>query len=281
MKKHSLGITVVLLLGLVCAGPASAEIDWRIEQTIMLDENPVDVAVSAKGTYLFALTDDGIVHAYDSEGNVKGEIFVGKHVDSIACGSQETDLILSSRKKKEIQKVTFDFIEVINTEGSPFKGRADAPVVIAVFTDYQCPYCARLSPVLNRVYNNNKDTVKIVSKNYPLPMHGYAKDAAAAALAAFKMGKFWEFDDALFRNSRELSDEKLLEIAADLGLDPDKFEKERTSIEVRQKLEKDMMEAEKVGITGTPTVFVNGRKLKNRSMEGFQDIIDTLLNKKQ
>ena len=280
MNRYRITIAVVLLLGIIiCPGLASAEIDWWIDQTIKLDEKPLDTAMSVSGTYLFALTDDGIVHAYDSDGNIKGEIYVGKNVDHIDCGPEENILILNSKKNREIQKIVFEFIEAINTEGSPFKGNADAPIVIAVFTDYQCPYCARLWSLLEKVLNNNKDTVRIVSKNYPLPMHGYARYAAAAALAAFKMGKFREFDEALFRNAHELSDDKLLEIATGLGLDPDEFEKEMKSQEIQRKIEKDMMEAEKVGITGTPTVFINGRKLRNRTLDGFQDIINSLLNK--
>lgn len=111
-------------------------------------------------------------------------------------------------------------------------------------------------------------------------MHGYARDAAAAALTAYKMGKFWEFHEALYENSYQLSDEKIREIASSLGLDPDAFEQEMKSIEIQKKIDQDMIEAEKAGVTGTPSVFVNGRRLRNRSIDGFQDIINTLLNKK-
>ncbi len=279
MKKYSIKIAVILLLGIICPGLASAEIDWRMEQIIKLDEKPVDMVVSVKGTYLFVLTDDGVIHAYDSEGNVEGEIFVGKEVDKIACGSKDNIIFLKCTKKKEIQKIVFDFIKVINTEGSPFKGNADAPIVIAVFTDYQCPYCGRLSTLLDQVLDNNEGLVKIVSKNFPLRMHRHARDAAAAALAAYEMGKFWEYHEALYENMHQLSNEKFLEIATSLGLDPDKFEQEMKSERIREKISQEIMEAEKVGATGTPTVFVNGRKLRNRSIDGFQNIIDALLNK--
>ena len=110
-------------------------------------------------------------------------------------------------------------------------------------------------------------------------MHGYARKAAAAALAAYKMGKFWEFHKALYENYRQLSDEKVLEIATGLGLDPDNFKQEMTSEKIRNKIDQDIIEAEKAGATGTPTVFVNGRRLRDRSLDGFQDIIDTLLKK--
>ena len=281
MKRYSIKIIFILFLGFICPGLASAEIDWQIEQTIKLDEKPVDMATSVKGTYLFALTDDGIVHAYDSDGNIKGEIYVGKHIDNIACGSKDNILFVRSKKNKEIQRIVFDFIEVINTEGAPFKGNPDAPIVISVFTDYQCPYCAKLPAVLDQVIENNKGLVKLVSLNFPLPMHGFAKDAAAAALTAYKMGKFWEYHEALYKNSRLLNNDKFLEIATDLGLDRVKFEQEMKSKEIRDKVSQEIREAQKVGATGTPTVFVNGRKLRNRSVEGFQEVIDTLLNKQK
>ena len=112
-------------------------------------------------------------------------------------------------------------------------------------------------------------------------MHGYARNAAAAALTAHKMGKFPAFHEALYDNMRWLSDEKIREIAADLGLDPDEFEKEMNSKEIQKKIDEDMIEAETAGTTGTPTIFINGRRLRNRSLEGFQAIIDAQLNKQQ
>jgi protein-disulfide isomerase len=135
-------------------------------------------------------------------------------------------------------------------------------------------------PILDQVIENYMDTVKIVIKNYPLPMHSYARNAAAAALAAYKMGKFWEFSEALYENTYQLSDEKVREIATGLGLNPDEFEKEMKSEKTREKIDRDIIEAEKAGATGTPAVFVNGRRLRDRSLEGFQDIIDTQLKKK-
>jgi len=111
-------------------------------------------------------------------------------------------------------------------------------------------------------------------------MHGYARKAAAAALAANEMGKFWEFHEALYKNMNQLGDKKVREIAAGLGLDPDKFEQEMKSEKIRNKIDQDIMEAEKAGVTGTPAVFVNGRRLRDRSLDGFQDIIDTLLKKR-
>lgn len=110
-------------------------------------------------------------------------------------------------------------------------------------------------------------------------MHSYARSAAAASLVAHEMGKFWEFHKALYKNSRWLSDEKVQEIATDLGLDPDLFLEEMASKRIQHKIEKDIIEAEKAGATGTPTIFINGRRLRNRSSQGFQEIINAQLKK--
>jgi predicted DsbA family dithiol-disulfide isomerase len=280
VKKHSIKIVFAILLVLFCTWPASAEVECDVEQIINLGEKPIDMVSSARGTYLFVLTDDGVIHIYDSKGNIKGDINVGRHIDHIACGPTENSLLLKSKKEKEIQKIAFEFIEKIDTEGSPYMGNANAPIVITVFSDYQCPYCARLSPTFDQVMAHNKDTVKIVFKNFPLPMHGYARNAAAAALVANKMGEFLKFHEALYENRTQLSDEKVLKIATSLGLNPDEFEKEMKSKEIQNKINQDIRDAEKAGATGTPTIFINGRRLRDRSLEGFQDVIDNLLKKK-
>lgn len=137
MKRHIVKIAFVLLLGLACPWSASAEVEWQLEQTINLDNKPIDIVMSARGTYMFVLTDDGVIRTYDSDGSIKGEINVEKNVDGIACGPEENILILKNKKNKNVQKIKLEFIEKINIEGFPYKGNADAPVVIAVFTDYQ------------------------------------------------------------------------------------------------------------------------------------------------
>jgi len=128
-------------------------------------------------------------------------------------------------------------------------------------------------PLLEQVLEENPDTVKIAFKNMPLGFHEFAEPSARAALAAHKQGKFWEFHDELFK-TKKLSNEAINKIAVDLGLDMAQFNTDMNSPEVRQMIEKDLMDAQKAGVTGTPTIFVNGKKLKNRSQQGFQMMID-------
>ncbi len=128
-------------------------------------------------------------------------------------------------------------------------------------------------PLLEQVLDQNPDTVKLVFKNMPLRFHQFAEPSARAALAAHKQGKFWQFHDELFK-SEKLSNELINNIAVDLGLDMAQFNKDMNSAEISRMIEKDLMDAQKVGVTGTPTIFINGKKLKNRSIQGFQMMID-------
>ncbi len=113
----------------------------------------------------------------------------------------------------------------------------------------------------------------------PLNFHKFAKPAALAALAAGNQGKYWEFHDALFETPK-LSSKAINDIAATLGLDIKKFQKDMASPLIQQKLAKDLRDAQEAGVTGTPTIFINGVKLKNRTLPAIQKLIDEELAKK-
>jgi len=129
------------------------------------------------------------------------------------------------------------------------------------------------------VLKKNPATVKLVFKNYPIQRHKFAVNAAIAALAARRQGKFWEFHDELFENYKKLNEEKIREIAANLGLDEARFKEDRSSPDLLARVREDVREVKRLGLTGVPTVFVNGKKLKERSLSGFQAMIDRELEK--
>lgn len=122
--------------------------------------------------------------------------------------------------------------------------------------------------------------VKIVEKNFPLQMHRFARQAATAALAAQRQGKFWEFHKKLFASHQSLSDAKIQEIATQLGLDMDKFNKDLKDPAIQNIINRDLHEGSAAGVRGTPTIFVNGLLLTNRSIEGFEQAIERELKKK-
>lgn len=116
-------------------------------------------------------------------------------------------------------------------------------------------------------------------KNYPIKSHKFARKAALAALSAGKEGKFWEFHDKVFENFSRLDDAKIRDIAVEVGLDMDKFEKGLASPDSLALIGRDVRDARQAGVRGTPTIFVNGRRLENRSLEGFQAAINSELKK--
>jgi protein-disulfide isomerase len=129
-------------------------------------------------------------------------------------------------------------------------------------------------PTLEQVLETYPEKVKLVFKHFPLNSHKFALKAAIASHAAGNQGKFWEFHDALFKDYKTISDEKIQQIAADLALDMEKFNLETKSPEIQAVVRKDLADGREAGVRGTPTVFINGRKLKGRGLNGFRNAID-------
>ena len=118
-------------------------------------------------------------------------------------------------------------------------------------------------------------------KNFPLPMHPYARKAAIAALAANKQGKFWEMHEKLFASQRELSDAKVEGIAGELGLDMARFNQDLKDPAIASMIDRDLNNGRQARVQGTPTIFVNGKMFNQRSLQGFQQVIEAELNKKK
>ncbi len=127
----------------------------------------------------------------------------------------------------------------------------------------------------------NPENVKIVFKHFILKSHKQAKPAALASIAAQKQGKFWDYHDQLFQNMQVLSPQKYLEIATNLGLDMEKFMKDMADPEAAKRVTLETRQGAAAGVRGTPTIYVNGRRLKDRSVNGFQKLIDKELAKKE
>jgi len=124
------------------------------------------------------------------------------------------------------------------------------------------------------VFEKNSGKVKIVFKNFPISSHKFAVAAALAALAADRQGKFWDFHDELFNNYNRLNEDTVQEIAAKLQLNMAQFEKDRKDPQLLEQVRQDYNAGIQAGIRSVPSVFINGRKLKERSLQGFQALID-------
>jgi len=164
---------------------------------------------------------------------------------------------------------------------SPSRGPANGAITIVEFSDYQCPYCAKSEPLINSFLDVYPKDSRFVYKHFPLvSIHPNAMPAALAAAAAQKQGKFWQMHELLFANQRALGAEQLNQFAKQIGLDMAKFEADVKSDEVKAAVQEDIQLAQQVGVRGTPTIFVNGKLLQNRTVEGFKQLAEPALGQK-
>lgn len=165
----------------------------------------------------------------------------------------------------------------IDTEG-PSKGPRGAPVTIVEFSDFQCPYCKQAAVSLKGLIQNYGSDVRWVFKQMPLPIHADAFKAAQASVCASEQGKFWEYHDILF-NSSDLSELAINKYASNLGLKPDEFKACLASDASAAIVRRDMQQAARADVQGTPTFFVNGRLIRGmKSLEDFRSVIDRALD---
>lgn len=171
-------------------------------------------------------------------------------------------------------------VQNISVDDDPSKGTANAPVTVVMFSDYQCPACSRTHPVLQKVLAEYKDKVRFVLRDYPLiNIHENAFQSAIAANAALKQGKFFEYGEVLYKNQDNLDKESLKKYAAQIGLNLKQFEIDLNDEKNAEEVRKDMKDGENYGIKGTPTVFINGIKIRDMSEAGFREAIEKALKK--
>jgi protein-disulfide isomerase len=168
----------------------------------------------------------------------------------------------------------------IQTAGAQAKGAEMAPVAIVEFSDFQCPFCARVVPTLKQIENTYQGNVRIIWKHLPLAIHKDAVPAALAAEAAGNQGKFWEFHDRLFADQTKLGADDLRQHAKELQLDMNRFEADIIGADEKKTVETDMAEATALGVNGTPGIFINGRFVAGAvPYEEFAKMIDEELTK--
>ena len=137
MNKRSVIFFLIAVIFLTLSSPVKGEVEWDVKKTLKLESPPVDLAASLNGKYIYVLTDQGSILIYSVEGKLEDKISVGRQVDGIRVGPWEDVILLASKKNKQVQILLLEFIKDIDLSNSPFKGPADAPVQIAVFSDFQ------------------------------------------------------------------------------------------------------------------------------------------------
>jgi protein-disulfide isomerase len=171
----------------------------------------------------------------------------------------------------------------VSVAGDPAKGPAAAPITIVEFSDFQCPYCARVNPTLKQVEEKYGDKLRMVFRDFPLvQIHKEAAKAAEAGECAHEQGKFWEMHDRLFANQSKLQVEALKQAASEIGLDSVKFNACLDSSKYASEVQSDVEEGARYGVTGTPAFFINGRLLGGaQPLQAFTEVIDEELARVQ
>lgn len=184
------------------------------------------------------------------------------------------------RKNAQIQiNMSRPRIEV-SVDDDPSKGPKNAPITLIEFSEFQCPYCKRARPTIDRILKEYDGKVHYVFRDFPLGFHQNAKGAANAANCAGDQGKYWEFNEELWNIQRQLSDSNYIKIAEKLQLNMDDFKKCSSSGKYFDEIDKDQNDGLNVGVTGTPAYFINGVFLSGaRPFSAFKEVIDAELNK--
>jgi predicted DsbA family dithiol-disulfide isomerase len=199
-------------------------------------------------------------------------------------GTQKALYLRSLRSNSRIEtylKVPPLFRAEVPTTGAPSKGPEYAPVTIVKFEDYQCPFCKQVQPIIAELLSRYNGKIRLVHKDLPLDsIHPQARQAAEAARCADEQGKFWNYHDALYANSPNASRDNLKSYAREAGLDVNAFDLCLSSDKFKAVVQRDLIDGAQLGVSGTPTLFINGREIPaNQPLEVFGAIIDEELGR--
>lgn len=170
---------------------------------------------------------------------------------------------------------SFDTSQV--NRGGVATGSASPKVVLTEFSDFFCPSCKAVNPVVDQIIEKEAADVKFIYRHFPLPQHPLAFRAAQAAEAANLQGKFWTYRDRLFADQESLIESSFNKIAGDLGLDLEKFKRDLDSDEIVRKIQADEADAKKLNLPGTPSFFVNGKKVNLNSFDDLTKLVEDKL----
>jgi protein-disulfide isomerase len=200
---------------------------------------------------------------------------------TLKAGKLQDEFVASLREKSDVE-VRLEPLRVpVDLSHAPLRGPADAPVTIVEFSDFQCPFCRRIQPVIQELRRRYAKEVNWRFKDLPLiSIHPGAQSAAEAARCAGEQGKFWEYRDALFKAS-QISQDMHKGVAESLGIDSKPFMTCLQSEKYRDAVQADSKEAQELGIGGTPTFVINGIVLAGaQPLEEFTRVVDSELRRK-
>ena len=208
---------------------------------------------------------------------------IGKYLRKQKASSARQAFIETLEKEykviRSLEPLRFD----VSPSQRPAQGPASAPVLLVLFSDFQCPYCEEMSETLREVMKNYAKKVRLVFRQMPLAsIHKFAQKAAEASLCADAQGRFWEMHDLLFQDQINLGENDLKAKAAKLGLNTAVFNKCLDGDQFAAQIREDIRAGAAAGADGTPALFVNGRFLNgNRPYEDIAEVIDEELSRKK
>src|SRR5690349_16881291 len=206
----------------------------------------------------------------------------------VAIATVGSGTILYRARRPQLQNMPESQRVLAKSDASAHvRGNPDAPVTLEEFGDIQCPPCGQFAGFLEELLKEYDSRLRIVFRNFPLPAHEHAREAALAAEAAGLQGKFWEMHDTLYHeqeawgkapNARELFES----YAGTIGLNVDRFKKDMDSDKVRERVDSDHALADFLGVKATPTLYINSRPLdpKDKNPEGLRAAINAALEEK-
>jgi len=272
-------LIIIACLFSVIASAQPVDIDWTPHRQIELESPALDLETTPDGDLIFVLISGKVVVYEKTTQRPIKQIPVDERFNRLTYAVKTDTLILSSSISTDLKSIQIDRIYNISDQGSPFLGPQDAPVTIVVFDDYECQFCARMEAVFSQLVAKYPQDLKVVVKQYPLRNHPNARQAALAAMAAHKQGKFWEYHSQLFVHQTELSIQKMNEIAESFDLDMTQFRKDVLSQDILQQIVRDVREGQRIGVSGTPSIYLNGKEVKNRTFNGMSKLIMKELTK--
>lgn len=255
---------------------STGNLNWAEKASWSIPAKPVDIAQSLDNKKVFILGDDNKVYILTPDGRQLGAMPVAPGTNLMDISARGEMLFVGNSSSKTFSAYDISFNQQIDITGAPVRGKVDAPVTMVIFSDFECPWCRKVEPTLAELQAKFPDKLRIVFKQLPLPMHEHAEPAALASLAAQRQGKFWEMHDALF----QITDWKPTSIddtAQALGLNMEKFRADMKSQEVQMQLAKDAADAQAADIQSTPSLFINTKPVRDRSLSAMQKMVEEAL----
>jgi len=280
---------VIYRLRLEAYEATTQRIDRLIDDTLLLEEakrrqiGPEEIVRTEISDKVRMPTEAEVANFYsENKSRISGDLNsvrnqVATYLQNESRQRLEKDLSAKLRKSADIRWLISEPpqpVQNISADDDPTRGDANAPVTIIEFTDFQCPACAAMHPVLEEVLKSYGNKVRFVVRDFPLNQHEWARKAAEAANAANAQGKFFEYIDVLFKNQKALDVPSLKKYASQVGLDRARFDAALDRGVYAAEVKKDVEDGETYGVGSTPTIFVNGVQLRLLSAEGLRAAID-------